>query len=158
MDTPFHYILSVHIFVLSFPRYSMHSYFMFLLHCYIDSSVYMYWLSIYSCCIDHDLYYWYMDIHVFPLHDYFLLLIFIFLLLDAWAVDMRCVKSHISCFPLSCFMLSKELMFCYHVTCTMHYICSCYAVYFKYNKDNLGIGETWWLIRSYRVDVLDPHC
>ena len=81
-------------------------------------------------------------IAVFLLYDYFPLLILIFPLLDTRAVDMRCVESHIYCFPLSCFMLSTELRSCYHVTCTMHYICSCYIVYFKYHKYNLGIGET----------------
>jgi len=162
MDTPFHYILSVHIFVSSFPRYSMHSYFMFLLHYYIDSSVYMYWLSMYSCYIDHGLYDCYMDIHVFPLNDYFSLLKLIFPLLDTWAVDMRCVESHINCFlfPVILFYAINRAhvslsCYRYHATCSFH------VVYFKYNKDNLGIGETWRLIRSYRVDVLDPylsHC
>ena len=39
-------------------------------------------------------------------------------------------ESHIYCFhfPLSCFMLSKELMSCYHVTYTMHCTCSRYTV------------------------------
>jgi len=66
--------------------------------------------------------------------------------------------SIVSLFLLSCFMLSIELISCYHVTCTMHCTCSCYAVYCKHNKDNLGMGKTWRLIRSYQVDVLDPHC
>ena len=35
--------------------YAVHSYFMFLLHCNTDSSVYMYWLSMYSCYKDHGL-------------------------------------------------------------------------------------------------------
>ena len=100
-------------------------------------------------------------IPVFLLYDCFSLLILIFPLLDTWAVDMRCVESHIYCsrFPLSCSMLSTELRSCYHVTCTMHCTCSYYVVYFKWNIiKNLGMGETWRLIRSYRVDVLDPYC
>ena len=85
---------------------------------------------IYSCCIDHGLYDCYMHRHVFSLHDYFLLLILIFPLLDTWAVDMRCVESHIYCsrFPLLCFVLSTELMSCYRVTCTMFCTCSWYTV------------------------------
>ena len=95
----------------------------------------MHWLSMYSYCINHGLYYCYLDIFVFPLHDCFPLLILISPLLNMWAVDMRCVESHIYCsrFPLSCFMLSTELRSCYHVTCTMHCTCSCYVVYFKWN-------------------------
>ena len=54
---------------------------------------------IYSCCIDHCLYDCYMHMHVFSLHEYCLLLIWIFPLLDTWAVDMRYVESHIYCFP-----------------------------------------------------------
>jgi len=123
MDTPFHWILSLHIFVSSFPRYAMHSYFMFWQHCYIDSPVYIYWLSMYSCCIDHSLYACYMDIHVFPLHAYFPLLILIFWLLDTWAFDMRCVKSHIYCFPfpviLFYYQQSSGPVIMLHVPCTV---------------------------------------
>ena len=123
--------------------YSVHSYFMFLHHSYIDSPVYMHWLSMYSCRMDHGLNYCYMYIPVFPLHDCILILILIFPLLDTWAVDMRCVESTsiISRFSLSYFMLSTELMSCYHVTCTMHCTYSYYAMYFKYNKDNMGMGR-----------------
>ena len=53
--------------------YFIHSYFIFLYHCYIDSPVYMCWLFLYSCYIDHCL--CYMDIHIFLLHDCFMLLI-----------------------------------------------------------------------------------
>ena len=117
-------------------------------------------LSYGSPCILHVLLF--HVIPVFLLYDCFPLLILIFPLLDTWAVDMRCVKSHIYCsrFLLSCFMLSTELRSCYHVTCTMHCTCSCYVVYFKWNiiKITWGMGETWRLIRSYRVDVLDPYC
>jgi len=62
--------------------YFVHSYFMFIHYCYIDSPVYMHWLSMYSCWMDHGLYYCYMDIPVFPLHDYITVLILIFSLLD----------------------------------------------------------------------------
>jgi len=124
MNTPFHYILSVHIFVSSLPRYSMHNYFMFLLHCYIDSSVYMYWLSMYSCCIDHCLYDCYMDIHVFPLHDYFPLLILKFTLLYRWVVDMRCVESHIYCFLFPVFL--------FYAINRAHVLLSCYMYHALY--------------------------
>ena len=56
--------------------YSVHSYIMFIHHCYMDSPVYMRWLFLYSCCMDHCSYY--IDIHVFPLHDRFPLLILIY--------------------------------------------------------------------------------
>ena len=148
----------------------VHSYFIFLHHCYIDSPVYMHWLSMSSCYMDHWLYYYswtflhsryinhclcHMDYCYMSSSSCIPVLILIFPLLDTWAVDMRCMESHIYCsrFPLSCSMLSTELRSCYHVTCTMHCICFCYTVYFKYHKYNLGIGETWRLIRSYRVDV-----
>jgi len=63
-------------------------------------------------------------------------------------------------FPLYCSRLSTELMSCYHVTRIMYCICSCYLVYLTH-KDHLGMGETWRLIRSYRVDVwihCSSHC
>ena len=68
--------------------------------------------------------------HVIPVF----LLYDCFPLLDTWAVDMRCVESHIYCsrFPLYCSMLSTELRSCSHDTCIMHCSCSCYTVYFKY--------------------------
>jgi len=142
MDTSLHDILSGHIVVSLFPSYLMHSYFIILLHYYIDSPVYLYWLSMYSCCIDHGLYACYMHIHVFLLHDYFPLLIWIFPLLDTWALDMQCVKSHTYCsrFPLSCFMLSIEFRSCYHVTCTMHCTCSCSVVYCKWHIIKIILG------------------
>jgi len=142
-DTLLHWRLLFHIVVSSLCEYSVHSYFMFLYHCYIDSPVYMHWLSLYSCCMDHFLYYMnycYMDIPVFPLHDCFSLLILISRLLDMWNIDMRCVKlsatwiqqwghllnstSLASRCPLSYFMLVTELMSCYRVTCIMHCTCS----------------------------------
>jgi len=128
MDTPLHDILSVHIVVSWFPKYMMNSYFIILLHYYIDSPEYLYCLSLYSYCINPGLYACYMHIHVFPLHGYFPLLILIFPLLNTWAVDMQCVESHIYYFhfPLYCSILSTELRSCYHVTCIMYCICSCY--------------------------------
>ena len=87
-------------------------------------------------------------IPVFLLHDYFSLLILIFLLLDTWAVDMRCVKSHIYYFPF------RYLDLCYQqssrpVTVIMYHVLYLLLIYyvFKYNNDNSGIGKTWRLIR-----------
>ena len=106
---------------------------------------------------------------IFMLYGCFLLLIWIFPLLDMRAVDMHYVEFHIYCsrfplycsrFPLYCSMLSTELMSCYHVTRIMYCNCSCYLVYLTH-KDHLGMWETWRLIRSYRVDVwihCSSHC
>ena len=75
--------------------------------------------------------------HVIPvcmLYDYFLLLIWIFLLLDMRAVDMRYVEFHIYCsrFSLYCSTLSTELWSSYHVTRIMYNSCSCHIVYLTY--------------------------
>ena len=40
----------------------------------------------------------------------------------------------VSHFPLSCFMLSTELMSCYRITCTMSRTCSCYTIEWKIIK------------------------
>ena len=135
--TIYHYILSVHIFVSSFPRYSIHSYFMFSHHCYKASPVYMHWLSMYFCCIDHGLYYCYMGIPVFPLHD-------CFSLLDMWTVDIWCVglsatwikaTGATSRIPHLPFLVSHYLVSCYqqsscpvivlHVPCTVLVLIHC---------------------------------
>ena len=99
--------------------YTRYYYFMYKCHCYADTDtrdtiiacswitviyipVYMHCLCLYSCHIDHRsycMYYCCMYLPVCPLHEYFPLLILIFPLLDIWAVDMRCVASHIYCFP-----------------------------------------------------------
>jgi len=81
-DTLFHWIPWFHIFVPSLHGYSVHSYIMFIHYCYMDSPVYMRWLFLYSCCMDHYSYYmdyYSIEIPVFPLHDYFLLLILIYI-------------------------------------------------------------------------------
>ena len=169
MDTLIHWIL-LH-------GYSVRYYSMFIPR-YIDSLVYMHWLFLLhgSLYILHDLLF--MDIPVFSLHDYFLLLILICPLMDMWAVDMWCVELSAtwiqatratSKIPHLLFPISRYLILCYQqssgpvimFTCTMHHTCSCYVMYPNYNKDNLRIGETWRLIRSYREDILDPylsHC
>ena len=101
IDTPIHWIPSFPILVSSLHGYSVHSYIMFTHHCYIYSPVYMHLLFLYSYHMDHGSYYMYyccMYIPVLPLHDRFSLLILIFLLLELWAIDMRCVESHIYCF------------------------------------------------------------
>ena len=118
---------------------SIHSYLMFTHHCYICSphectcihgfSILVIWITVHIAC----------QTHVFLLHDCFplhllIFLLLIFLLLDMRAVDMRYVESHIYCsrFPLYYSMLSTELRSCYHVTCIMYCICSCYIVYLTY--------------------------
>ena len=125
-----------------YTRYrSVHSYFMFLHHGYIDSPVYKHWLYMYSCCMDHGLYYYYMNIPVFHNCILVLILIFCYWIRELLICDVQNPTSMVFRFPLSCFMLSTELMSYYHVTCSMHCTCSCYVVYFKYNKDNLGMGR-----------------
>ena len=94
-DTLFHWIPSFHIFVSSLHGCSVHSYIMFIHHYNIDLLVYMRCLFLYSYCMDHCSYYmdyYYMYILVFPLHECFLLLILILMLLDLSVVDMRCVE------------------------------------------------------------------
>jgi len=56
-------------------------------------------------------------------------------------------------FPLYCSTLSTELWSSYRVTRTMYcylFLPHCILDISDHN-DNLGMGETWWLIRSYRV-------
>jgi len=90
--------------------------------CYMDSHVYMLSLFLSSCCPDHFSYYmiyYYMNIHVFLWHGYLIQCMPVFcnpdldmilMLLDMLAIDIRCVKlsptSLVSCFPLSCLMIS----------------------------------------------------
>ena len=138
-DTLLHWRLLFHIFISSLHEDSIHSYFMFLYHYYIDSPVYMHWLSLYSCCMDHCLYYMnycYMDIPIFSLHDCFSLLILIFSLLYMWAVDIRCVDlsatwnkateatSRIPHLPF--------LIILYHAITRAHVLLSCYMYHALY--------------------------
>ena len=60
-------------------------------------------------------------------------------------------------FPLYCSMLSTELRSSYHVTRIMYLFLWHCILDISDHKANLGIGETWRLIRSYRVDVW-IHC
>ena len=117
---------------------SVHSYVMFTYHCYTCMHGYymlVMWITVHIACHTHVflsygspciLHVLLFHGTVFMLYDCFLLLIWIFLLLDMRAVDMRYVESHIYCsrFPLSCFVLSTELMLCYRVTCTLFCTCS----------------------------------
>ena len=78
----------------SFLGYSIHNYVLYIHHCYMYSPVSMHYL-LYSCRVYHRSYYMdycYMYIPVIPLHDCFPLLILIFLLLDMWLIDTRCVR------------------------------------------------------------------
>jgi len=131
-------------------------------HCDINSPVYMHCLCIYSCHINHRaycMYYCCMYLPVFPLHDYFPLLILLFPLLDTWAVDMRYVEFHIYCFPFPVIVFHainrSHVMLSYY----MYHILYLFLIYciVKDNKDNLGMEETWRLTRSCRVDVW-IHC
>ena len=108
----------------------LHMHVWFLSSCHMDPrSYYMYSMLLYSC---------YMIVS--------LLLIWIFPLLDMRAVDMRYVEFHIYCscfplycsrFPLYCSKLSTELRSCYHVTCIMYCVCSCYIAYLTYQIINV---------------------
>ena len=142
---------------------------------YTYSPVYMHGLCLYSCHIESPCILHVLLFHVIPVflvYDCFLLLIWIFPLLDMRAVDMRYVESHIycSCFPLycSCFqlycsMLSTELWSSYHVTCIMYCICACYIVYLTYQIIRLtwvwGRLDGWLdLIGWCTGSILFSHC
>jgi len=135
-DTPIHWIPSS-----SLPGCSVHSYLMFVYHCYMYSLVYMHVLFLYSCHMTHLSYYMYyccMYIPVFLLHDCFPLLILIFSLLNTWAVDMQCVELSATWIQATraasriqhlLFPVSRYLVLCYqpsscpvimlHVPCTV---------------------------------------
>ena len=114
-------------------------------------------LSYGSPCILHVLLF--HVIPVFLLYDYFPLLILIVPLLDTWAVDMRlCGIPHLLFpFPVIVFYAINRA----HVmlSCYMYHILHLFLIYYivKDKKENLGMGETWRLIRSYRVAVW-IHC
>ena len=117
LDTSFHILVS------SLHGCSVHSYILFVYHCYMYSLVYMHVLFLYSCHVDHRsycMYYCCMYLPVFPLHKYSRYWIHELLICDVWNPT-----SIVSRFPLSCFMLSTELISCYHVICTMYYTCTC---------------------------------
>jgi len=78
----------------------------------------------------------------------------IILLSCTWIHEGPPLAFHISCFLLSCSVIHRLLMFCYSVTCYIYCYYSWFIVIF--NKYNMGLGETWRLTNSYRVDVLDP--
>ena len=132
-------------------------------------------------CILHVLLY---HVTVFMLYDCFLLLIWIFLILDMRAVDMRYVESHIYC---SCYIVpvilfswycsrfrvycSRYIVLCYQqssgpvimlpVSCTV--ICSCYIGYLTYQI--IMITGVWgrldgWLdlIGWCTGSILFSHC
>ena len=128
-----------------------------LYHVY-TSLLHMHILFLYSCHMDHRSYcisYCCMYIPVFLLYDCFRYWYWFFrywirelLICDVWNPT-----SIVSRFPLSCFMLSTELKFGYRVTCIMYYSCSWYPVHIQCIKYKMGLGETWWLTRSCRVDI-----
>ena len=136
---------------------------------------------LYSCHMDPPfmLHVWLFHVTVFMLYDCFMLLIWIFSLLDLRAVDMRYVKVHIYCsryivpvilfpFPVIlflfyCAILSTELWSSYHVTRIMYCICSGYIVYLIYQIINLtgvwGRLDGWLdLIGWCTGSILFSHC
>ena len=132
----------------------LHMYVMFTYPCYTcmyGFSILVIWIPVHITCIIVPCYPRSHVICLFPVTD------IVFPLLDTWAVDMRYVESHIYCFPLSCFVLSTKLMSCYRVTCIMYCSCSWYHVYIKCMNYKMGLGETWRLTSSCRVDVW-IHC
>ena len=176
---PLHRLLHFRLWLSSLHGCSVHSYLMITHHCSICSPhectcMYCFYLIIiwltdycsmlpYSCymLVSRDYYcyarYWIL---------LFLLLIWIFPLLDMRAVDTWYVESHIYCsrfllycsrFPLYCSMLSTELRSSYHVTRIMYLFLWHCILDISDHKANLDMGETWRLIRSYRVDVW-IHC
>ena len=110
------------------------------------SLLHMHVWFLYSCHMDPRSYYMYCHVTVFMLYECFLLLIWLFPILDMRAIDMQYVEIphllfpfpvilfslYCSRFPLYCSMLSTELWSSYHVTRIMYYICSCYIVYLTY--------------------------
>ena len=124
-NTRIHQFTGYRHFIYLHHRCSIHSYIMFVHHYYIYSLVYMHCLFLYSCRVDHRSYYMnycYMYILVFPLQDYFPLLILIFSLLNMWADNMRCVKLSVtwtkatgptSRIPHLLFSVSCYLVLCY---------------------------------------------
>ena len=99
-------------------------------------------------------------IPVFLLYDYFLWYwysrywIHELLICDMWN-------------PTSIVPVSRYIVLCYHQSSGPVNILPYHVLYLfllpcildiSDHKDNLGMGETWRLIRSYRVDVLNPYC
>ena len=98
---------------------------------------------------------------VSPLHDYFLLLICYsrYWIMSCWYA--MCGIPHLL-FPFPVILLyainrAQVLLSCYPYHVLYLFLLHC-ILDISDHKDNLGMGETWRLIRSYRVDVLDPYC
>ena len=135
----------------------------------LTAQVYMHVLVLSSCHMDHRAYYMYFC-SIFPYSCY---------MIDSCYNDMDIPDTgHESCwyaicglphllfmfpvilfmlycswFPLYCSMLSTELWSSYHVTCIMYcYLFLSHCILdIADNNDNLGMRDTWRLIRSYRV-------
>ena len=105
---------------------------------------------------------------VFMLHDYFLLLTWTFPIRDTRAVDRRYVGIPHLLFPFPVILFPYSGILFYAIN-RAQVLLSCYPYHVLYlfllpcildlsdQKDNLGMGETRRLIRSYRVDVW-IHC
>ena len=133
---------------------------MFTYHCYTCMSC-LHITVTYACHVFTSLLHlpYMFHVTVFMLYACFPLLILLPPLLDTWAVDMRYVDSHIYCFPFPVIVFRTinraHVMLSYY----MYHILYLFLIYciMKDNNDNVGMGETWRLIRSYRVDVW-IHC
>ena len=116
---------------------------------------------LYSCHMDHGSYY--MSYSCIPITWLFPVTVIDILItgyMSRWYA--MCGILHllfpVSRFPLSCFVLSTRA----HVmlSCYMYHILYLFLIYCiaKDNKENLGMGETWRLTRSSRVDVWINCC
>jgi len=161
-DTPIHWIPSS-----SLPGCSVHSYILFVYHCY------MYLLDFYILSYGSPFILHVLLLHVYsciPVTYYFPLLILIFPLLDTWAIDMRCVElsatwiqatGATSRIPHLLFPVSRYLDSCYehsscpvivlHVPCTVLVLDTLCTLNIR--TITWEMGETWRLTRSYRVNV-----
>ena len=119
------------------------------------SLLHMHVWFLYSCHMDPCSYYMY---YCSMLYDCFPLLILIFPLLDMSCWYAMCGIPHLL-FPfpviLFCAINRAHVM----LSCYMYHIMYLFLIYYivKDNKENLGMGETWRLTRSCRVDVW-IHC
>ena len=124
-----------------------HIYVWFLYSCHMDHRSY----CMSNCC---------MYILIFQLHDYFPLLIFS--LLDTRAVDMRCVESHIYCFPFPVILFHAinraQVMVSYY----MYHVPYLFLLYciMKDNKENLGMGrlDGWLGLVGWLSGSIVSHC
>ena len=145
-NTVIPYIVIIVTWILGISLLHMHVWFIY--SCHMDSrSYYMYYFSMlspYSCYIIVSRY-WYYYSHYWT-HE--------LLICDVWNPTSIVPVSR---YPVLCYQLSSGHVIMLHVPCTVLVLLR-YVLEMTYNKDNLGMEETWQLTRSYRVDALDPYC